>query len=152
MAEENNNIIVHHNEMPVCSHQLIAYLLSKELTTDILIFFAWANFYLHGLWDDRGREEIEMIADYGYYGDGYHTLLPWLTEKEPMKSRWYPARLESERQQILVRQQYDHWNKLCFKSKWYYVTKSAEKGLMLRCRVERGLKLRDAFDTENSFI
>ena len=139
----DKNIIIHHNEKPVCSPQLVAYLLSKELSPDIMIFLGWATFYMYGLWDNRGREELQSIAN------GDNDVLPWLSEKEPMKSRWYPNRLQSVRQELLMRQQYDHWFKLCYKSSFYYVDKSEEKGLLLRCNYAGGLKIRDIFDGEN---
>ena len=140
---ENNNIIIYHNEEPLCSAQLVAYLLSKELTPDIMIFLGWATFYMYGLWDNRGRAELQSIAN------GANDILPWLSEKEQIKIHWYPTRLKSDRQIILLRQQYDHWFKLCYKNSFYYVDKSEEKGLLLKCNYPGGLQLRDIFDSEN---
>ena len=34
MQSVDKNIIIHHKEKPVCSPQLVAYLLSKELSPD----------------------------------------------------------------------------------------------------------------------
>jgi hypothetical protein len=103
------------------------------VSPDILIFLAWANFYLYGLWDDIGRAELNAIAK------GEKHLLPWLSEKEPLKSRWFPNRLEGEYQDIILRQHYGHWFNLCYKSRWYYVDKNEEKGLLLKCKYAGGI-------------
>ena len=39
MQSVDKNIIIHHNEKPVCSPQLVAYLLSKEMSPDIILIF-----------------------------------------------------------------------------------------------------------------
>ena len=63
MQSVNKNIITHYNEKPVCSPQLVAYLSSKELSPDIIIFLGQATFYFYGLWDNRGRAELQSIAN-----------------------------------------------------------------------------------------
>ena len=147
----NDDISIDYNVQPLCTPQLIHYLLSKqELTSDLLFFFSWANFYFYGLWDNKTRSFLKQAV--AAAKRGLKCVLPWLTDKEPMKSRWYPDRLETERERLILQHNYNHWFKKCIESPWYYCEKSDSKGLLLKCKAGVCLQLSRVFDYSNPGI
>ena len=133
---------------PMCSLQLIHYLLSiPNPCLEIVIFFSWATFYYYGLWDDTTRKLLKDVAN---KVEGYKSLkLPWLDNKEPAKSRFYPDSIKCGKRLVLLRQLYDHWNKKTILPPWFSVEKARGKGLHLICKYIGGIRLEDVFDAQN---
>jgi hypothetical protein len=138
---------------PMFSPQLIHLLLSQQdgnRCLESIIFLSWAIFYYYGLWDDATRALIKNI---GKRAIGYEkSVLPWITEAEVAKRRWYPDGITKANTLLLLRQLYDYWFKKTILPVMFSVEKANGKGLHLVSRYIGGIRLSDVFDAENPGI